>query len=128
MTASAIFMALIGVALTFLPDEIAGLAGLTASKSLLFLLQIAGALYVAFAMLNWMAKGTIIGGIYNKPVSTANFTHFGIGAITLIKELFNDHSLPYTVWLLAGFYLLFAILFWLIFSRHPGDDKTAIAN
>jgi len=47
--------------------------------------QIAGALYFGFAILNWTAKGTLLGGIYGRPIVLANFTHFAIGAITLLK-------------------------------------------
>ncbi|HAL82913.1 MAG TPA: hypothetical protein DCO83_12295 [Mucilaginibacter sp.] len=123
MTLSAIFLALIGVCLTFLPVEIAGLTGIGTSKALLLLLQILGALYFSFAMLNWMAKGSIIGGIYNRPVALANFTHFFIVAIYLVKALMNNHALPIEVWLSGGVYAVFAVLFWMIFSRHPVGDK-----
>src|SRR5665213_2167682 len=94
MALSAIFLALIGVSLTFLPDEIAVLTGIGTSKALLLLLQILGALYFSMAMLNWMAKGSIIGGIYNRPVVMANLTHFLIVEIYLAKALMNNHSLP----------------------------------
>jgi hypothetical protein len=123
MTLSAIFLALIGVSLTFLPAEIAGLTGIGTSKVLVLLLQILGALYFSFAMLNWMAKGSIIGGIYNRPVALTNFTHFFIVAIYLAKAVMNNHALPVEVWLLAGVYAVFAVLFWMIFSRHPIGDK-----
>ena len=123
MTLSAIFLALIGVGLTFLPAEIAGLTGLVTSKPLLLLLQILGALYFAFAMLNWMAKGSIIGGIYNRPVALANFTHFFMVAVYLVKALMNNHTLPFEVWLLGVVYVVFAVLFWMIFSKHPVGDK-----
>jgi len=31
-------------------------------------MQIIGSFYFAFAILNWMSKGSIIGGIYNRPI------------------------------------------------------------
>jgi hypothetical protein len=123
MTLSAIFLALIGVGLTFLPAEIATLTGFGTSKALLLLLQILGALYFAFAMLNWMAKGSIIGGIYNRPVALANFTHFFMVAVYLVKALISNHALPFEVWLLGAAYVVFAVLFWMIFSTHPVGDK-----
>ena len=124
MVLSAVFLAAIGIGLSFLPKEIAGFIGINDSKILQLILQLMGALYLAFAMLNWMAKGSIIGGIYNKPIAIANFTHFFIGALALIKALMNNHTLPFEVWILAGIYCIFTILFWLIFSRHPVSDKT----
>ena len=126
MTLSAIFMAAIGVGLTFLPKEIADLTGIGPSKTLQLILQISGALYFAFAMLNWMAKGSIIGGIYNKPIATANFTHFVIGALALVKILINDHSLPYPIWTLAGIYSIFAVLFGLVFFGDPVSDSASL--
>jgi len=123
MALSAIFLALIGVSLTFLPGEIAVLTGLGASKALLLLLQILGALYFSMAMLNWMAKGSIIGGIYNRPIALANLTHFLIVEIYLVKALMNNHSLPFEVWLAGGVYAVFAVLFWMIFSTHPAPNK-----
>ncbi len=81
MTLSALFLALTGLTLTFLPEEIIDLAGAPSSKTFLLILQILGALYFGFALLNWMAKGSTIGGVYNRPISIANFTHFLIGGL-----------------------------------------------
>jgi hypothetical protein len=125
MILCAAFLALTGISLTFLPNEIADLLGISSSKTFLLILQLLGSLYLAFAMLNWMAKGSIIGGIYNRPIALASFTHFFIRAITLIKALWNNHGPPVEVWVIAGIYAVFAVLFWLIFSRHPVGDKTA---
>lgn len=121
MTLSAVFLAIIGIGLTFLPNEITGLTGISPSKTLQLILQILGALYFSFAMLNWMAKGAIIGGIYNKPIATANLTHFMIGALALIKMLLNAHDLPYGIWILAGIYSIFAVTFGRIYFRHPAS-------
>ena len=123
MILSAVFLAVIGISLTFLPAEIAGITGITPDKTFTVILQLLGALYFSFAMLNWMAKGTIIGGIYNKPVSIANMTHFVIGALALIKLLLNNHDLHYAIWILAGIYAVFAVLFGVIFSKNPVADS-----
>ncbi|MDB5135859.1 MAG: rane protein [Mucilaginibacter sp.] len=128
MILSALFMAAIGISLTFLPNEIANSTGIGPSKTLQLVLQISGALYFAFAMLNWMAKGSIIGGIYNKPIATANFTHFVIGALALIKTLLNDHSLPYPIWVLAGVYSIFAVVFGVVFFGDPVSNSAALNN
>ena len=119
MALSAVFLAAIGIGLSFMPQEIAVFTGLGVTKMSLLILQILGALFFAFAMLNWMAKGAIIGGIYNRPIAIANFTHFFVGAIALIKAVIGDPDLPYAVWIAAGIYLFFAILFGIIFNRHP---------
>ena len=123
MKLSAIFLAAIGLAFTFLPQEAGNFIGISSEKNIKLILQILGALYFSFAMLNWMAKGAIIGGIYNKPIAIANFTHFVVGALALLKAISNDHTLPYFIWMLAGIYSIFAILFGVIFFKHPATDK-----
>jgi hypothetical protein len=122
MLLSAVFLAAIGISLTFLPAEIAGITGMAPDKTFTVILQLLGALYFSFALLNWMSKGTIIGGIYNKPVSIANMTHFVIGGLALIKLLLNNHDLHYAIWILAGIYAVFAVLFGVIFSKNPVAD------
>ena len=123
MILSAAFLAVIGISLTFLPAEIAGITGIAPDKTFTVILQLMGALYFSFAMLNWMAKGILIGGIYGKPVSVANMTHFVIGALALVKLLLNNHDLPYPIWISAGIYAVFAVLFGMIFSKNPVADN-----
>ena len=125
MILSALFLAAIGISLTFLPAEIAGITGIAPDKTFTVILQLMGALYFSFAMLNWMAKGILIGGIYGKPVSVANMTHFVIGALALVKLLLNNHDLPYPIWILAGIYAVFAVLFGMIFSKNPVADNNS---
>jgi hypothetical protein len=119
MTASAIALAIIGLTLTFLPDELLVYLNISSSRTLLLLTQILGALYFAFAMLNWMAKGSITGGIYNRPIVLANFAHFLIGGLSLLKALMSSTNLPMIIWVLAGIYLLFMILFGMMLFRNP---------
>ncbi|WP_303310481.1 hypothetical protein [Hymenobacter sp. BT730] len=119
MTLSAAVLALAGLSLTFMPDEIARLCGISPAPAFTLLLQLLGALYFAFAMLNWMAKGSRIGGIYNRPIALANFAHFFIVALAFLKAVINTPQLPTALWLVAGVYGLFAVLFGLILFRHP---------
>ena len=83
MTSSAIILALIGISLIFLPKEILDYLELSVSDTLELLMQIIGSLYFAFAMLNWMSKGSLIGGIYGRPIAIANLTHFVIAGLCL---------------------------------------------
>lgn len=86
MTLSASFMAAIGVATSFLPQEIISHFGRSPEPLGIALVQIMGALCLGFAILNWMARGNLIGGIYSRPVALGNFMQFGIVAIVLIKS------------------------------------------
>ena len=57
-------------------------------------------------MLNWMAKGTLIGGIYNKPIAIGNFTHFTIGGLALIKIITEINAHTEIIIFLTVFYVI----------------------
>ncbi len=122
MTLSAAFLAAMGIAFIFLPQEIAAATNSGSGVTANLVFQALGALYFGFAMLNWMARGAIIGGIYNRPAAVANFTHFFIGALALIKAVPQSHNLPPLIWAVTFGYAVFATLFGFILFRHPGAD------
>ncbi len=119
MTASAVFLGFSGILFTFIPEEILNAFGLEATKPLQLLVQITGALYFGFGMLNWMTKSGLIGGIYNRPVAVANISHFSIAGLALLKALVSNPDLPLMVWIAGIIYGIFAISFGLILFRHP---------
>ena len=119
MRASAVMLGVLGASATFLPQEILVLAGAPPIGFSVIVVQVAGALYFGFAMLNWMAKGSRIGGIYNRPIALANFAHFFMVILALLKALMSNPQLPAGLWLVAGVYAVFAVLFSLILFRHP---------
>lgn len=127
MVLSAIFLALIGLSFTFFGAEIAIFTGTGLSKTFVLILQLLGALYFAFAMLNWMAKGNVTGGIYNRPIAIANFTHFLMGSLALVKTIIGNPGLNSGFWILAALYVIFTILFGLMLNRNPAK-KLATAN
>ena len=107
-----------GIIFTFLPQEIITFSGYTLDNLNVLFLQVLGALYFAFAILNWMARTNLIGGIYSKPVSVANFTHFFIVAITLIKYVFTQQVMI-GLWIAVIIYSVFAIAFALVAFGNP---------
>ena len=117
MIASALVLGLAGLAATFAPAELLAAWGAPATEQTVIVVQLLGALYFAFALLNWTAKGVMIGGIYARPVSLGNFLHFTMGALALAKqELSHGLGLPAVVALAV--YAVFAILFGaLVFGR-----------
>jgi hypothetical protein len=118
MGAGALYLAILGLAATFLPQEILAYLGKGGPRFLPLLVQLIGALYLAFAMLDWMAKDSLIGGIYNRPVAMGNFVHFMVGALALIKGVMAGQPGP-VVWFLCGSYSLFALLFAVVFFTSP---------
>jgi hypothetical protein len=121
MTSTAIFFAVIGISLTFAPDHIIRLLGMSDAVELRLILQLLGSTYYAFAMLNWMAKGAKVGGIYNRPIAVANLTHFLVGGIALTKVALSNHQAPLILSVMAGFYIMTTCIFGILIS-HPIDN------
>ena len=118
MIASSGVLATAGLAASFLPQEILSLTPLPAEPVLVIGLQLMGSLYVAFALINWFARDTVIGGIYNKPLSLGNFAHFMIGTLTLGKALTAGPA-PLELWAASFLYGIFALLFGYIMFTAP---------
>jgi hypothetical protein len=116
MTVSAFFLVIIGILLSFLPQEALHLIG--KEDDLSFILQLCGALLFGFGMLNWMVKGSLIGGIYNKGVVVANFAHFFIGSSILIKQYAKNTDLSYLL-ILGIIYSIFSIGFGYLLFNSP---------
>ena len=123
MTTSSIILAFAGFVLTFFPKEILDYFELNSSDALQLLIQIIGSLYFAFAMLNWISRGSVIGGIYNRPIIIANLTHFLIAVLAIIKKILSNFSFSHAIWSIAIIYTIFAILFGILTFNHPGIKK-----
>lgn len=119
MISSCIFLSVLGITFTFIPEEIISSLSVTPNPISTLSLQLLGALYLGFAMLNWMAKGSLIGGIYNRPIAIGNFMHFAVGALTLIKIITKIHTHSEMVISLTVAYFVFAILFGYVFRTNP---------
>lgn len=119
MTSSALFLAIIGILLSFLPNEIAEYLNVEPNVITILFLKILSALYLGFGILNWMAKGTLIGGIYNRPIAIGNLMHFGVGAIALVKVVSNIQTHSEIIIFLSVVYVIFAILFAYVFKTNP---------
>jgi hypothetical protein len=118
LTGSSVVLGPAGAACLFMPEELAASLGADGT-SLPVLIQLLGALYLGFAMANWMVKGASIGGVYGRPISIANFTHFAIGALALAKHVRPHPSTWATAALIA--YAVFAVLFaYVVFVASPG--------
>jgi Na+-driven multidrug efflux pump len=119
MIASALFMALIGLALTFAPEEIGDALGSgDAYGWQLVIMQLCGALYCGFALMNWMAKGALLGGIYGRRIVIGNLVHFTIGALALLKAP-HGHSFDMARWTMIAIYALFSALFGYVMFAQP---------
>lgn len=125
MTISAIFLGIGGVLLSFLPQETMHLMG--KEDDLSFVLQMCGALLFGFGMLNWLVKGSLIGGIYNKGIVVANFAHFFIGSSVLIKQYAKNTEMSYLL-ILGIIYSIFAIGFGYLLFNSPKLSNSSTSN
>ncbi len=124
MTASSVFTGLLGVAASFLPREILTALGAAPDDGSVLVLQFAGALYLGFAMLNWMARANLIGGIYSRPVAMGNFLHFAVGALVLVRA-WVDGDAGVAIPAAGGVYALFAVAFGAVLFTHPASESAS---
>jgi hypothetical protein len=108
--------AVFGLLLLFGPEQVSGLLG--AEPTPHPLLQLLGAALLGFAAMNWIARGSVLGGIYGRAVVGANQTHLTVGALLLLKRAVETpHPYPW-LWAVAGLYALGAGYFtYLTFFR-----------
>lgn len=126
MIASAFFLGIIGIALSFLPREIAIYMGIGTNLILILFLQLFGSLYLGFGILNWMAKNNLIGGIYSRPLTIANLMHFGTGGTALFKMALKIQTHFEIIIALTLLYSIFALCFAYIFITNPSKISIPI--
>jgi len=121
MTASAAFMFAMGVVLSFLPQETLIYLGSEPAALVTLLVQVTGGLYLGFAFVNWTARASLIGGIYNRAVALGNFLHFAAVTAALIKAVIAGQR---NEAVLAGalIYTVFAVWFGRVLFTHPVPD------
>ena len=120
MIASAIYLGIVGIGLTFLPLEIARFFEAETNRTLILALQILGALYLGFGMMNWMAKNSMIGGIYSRPLVFGNLLHFLVSAFALIKMVGKYSENQFVVIItISILYSIFAICFGYLLRTSP---------
>ena len=124
MIASAVVTGSLGLTASFLPDEIVNYIGLSANEFSVLFVQIIGALYLGFAIMNWMAKTVLIGGIYARPLAMGNCVHFTVASFALLKSALASSNSMY-VWGITIMYAAFAILFGAVLFTSP---KKALAK
>jgi hypothetical protein len=89
MIFSAAWLLILALAVSFAGVELLEAMGMAVTPAATPLLKLLGAALLGFAMMNWMAKGTMIGGIYARPLAAGNFLYFAIATLSLVKPLFG---------------------------------------
>jgi len=117
MVVSAALLLLAGIVTAFFPDRVLATHGTAPDNATLLLIQMMGALYLGFAMLNWMARGVLMGGIYARPIALGNFLHFAMVAILLWKAAVQFEVVQLAS--SAAVFSVFAIGFGIVLFRPP---------
>ncbi len=114
LTVTSAALAGAGVLALFAPELLTG-GGLPPASPLPAVGQLLGALYLAAAATNWVARESVIGGVYGRPISLGNFVHFMIGALVLAKVALGGGG-GWPVLLATVVYAALAVVYgWLVF-------------
>ena len=106
--ASALALAVPGLVLLFASAEVSPVFfGIALPESATALVAAA---WLALASMNWLARHSILGGIYGRPVVAANQVHFTIGALVLVRTVLRSGGSS-ALWALTGVYVAFALYF-----------------
>lgn len=119
MITSALLLGIAGIGFTFLSQEASKSLNIETNQLSILFFQILGALYLSFAILNWMSKNIIIGAIYGKPLIIGNLIHFLVGALALIKILPNTEANFKFILVLTLLYSVMACSFGYLMLSNP---------
>lgn len=93
MAGSAVFLALCGAALLFLPESVSGLfspeAGSSPEVGGVFFAQQFGTALLGLAAVNWVARASALGGIYGRAVVVGNVVFFTANALLLAGRVLD---------------------------------------
>jgi hypothetical protein len=107
-----------GVVLLFAPEEILPhlIAGYPPSAG--WFGQLFGTALLAMADLNWLSRFTVLGGIYGRPIVSANLTLYFVSAVVLFMAAGRTASVR-SVWLLFGVTAVLALAYAVLMFRGP---------
>ena len=123
MTISSIILGVFGLSLIFGAEEISNIIVASDNQVILLVFQILGATYFGFAMLNWMTKHNLIGGIYSKPLVIGNLVHFLVGSFALVKIVMHLENNIEIMWGLTIIYVGLTLCFGYVLMTDPNKVK-----
>ncbi len=127
MCVSAMWLAIGGVVLLFAPSEVLAMLVPGFPHEAAWIGQLLGAAWLSVAVLDWLQRRALLGGIHGRPVLLANFALYFIGAMSLVGAV--RAGAPWLLWLLCAVMLLLAIAFGVLMRYGPfglpsrGGDK-----
>jgi hypothetical protein len=122
MLGATIVLGVAGLTGLFLPQVIFNLYDPTATGLPEIVAQLLGSAFLGFAALNWVARYSMLGGIYGRAIVVGNFMHFEIGTLLSVRTVLNQPN-NLVSWLMLLVYGLFGVAFGVIlFVPHHKHD------
>jgi hypothetical protein len=124
---SATLLVVGGVALLFASDLLlpALVPGFPTAAA--WLGQLLGAAWLGVAVLNWLQRAAVLGGIYGRPVVFANFVLYLVSALSLLRGLLGGGA-PRALWLLLVPLAILAVSYGALLLRGPFDPPQRPAS
>jgi len=117
LTVSAVCFGVAGAGMLFMPDALLAHVRQPQARILVLFVQAIGAAYLGFAMLNWMSRGSTIGGIYSRPLVIANLAVFLITGLSLVRWAIDGG--PPGILIFASIFGAFAVAFGAVMMTGP---------
>ena len=124
-TISALVLALGGVALLFAPDVILPALAPGFPPNAVWLAQLLAAAWLGVAVLDWLQRATLIGGIYGRPMVLANLALYFIGDLAVLRAL-RTPGAPRALWMIAVPATLLAVAYGALMLRGPFDELQGV--
>lgn len=109
MTISALCLATLGATLLFAPQEVGG--SVLADAPGPVIAQLLGAALLGIAAMNWIARGSALGGIYGRAVIVGNQAHLMVALFVLVKGGLAAGAAGPAYWMLTALYAIGAAFF-----------------
>lgn len=114
-----------GLALLFVPDAILPRLVPGFPPGGLWLGQLLAAALLALAVLDWLHRSALLGGIYGRPVVMSNAAFYFIAAMVLLRRMMGREA-PAVLWIVAvPVAVLAAVYVWLL-RRGPVERDLQI--
>jgi Na+/proline symporter len=123
MVASAIVYLANSILFLFASDIVSVFFGLAPNHETQIALQLFGALLLGMGLMNWNARGLVLGGIYGRALVFGNFAHTFSGFLVGLRARLGGFGNEW-FWVEVVLYLILACLFGATLFRGPFvEDK-----
>lgn len=122
LVASTTFNGIMGLLTSFLPHEILEINDLPTAPINVLLVQVLSACYFGLAMINYMSKDAVIGGIYNRPLLMGNIAYHGIASVALLKYVMSQDTFSAIFLTMTVVYCALSLGFLRLFFVVPGKQ------